>query len=114
MSFSTAYLELMPSTIRVSTRSSHNNYGEPTFAATTSLYRARILQADGFIRGADGESVAVTHTIWARSTSASSITIDDRITLPSSVSQGATPKILGVERYPDSDGVHHTKIMMGY
>ena len=113
MGFETAFLDLMPSVIKVSTRSSHNNYGEATFANTTTSYAARIIQCSKFVRDDSGETVAVSHEIWARSTAAATITVDDRITLPSSVAQDVTPQILKVERYPDEDGVHHTKIMCG-
>ncbi len=110
MSFDLPLLELMPSTIRVSTRTSHNNYGEPSYAASTATYRCRIVQKPEFIRTAADEVIEVSHTIWARSTGATTITVDDRITLP----DGTQPQIMAVWRYPDTDGIHHTKLLLGH
>lgn len=110
MSFESAFLSLMPSTIKVSTRTGHNNYGEPTYASSTASYRARIVQKREFVRTASGETVEATHVIWARSTGATTITVDDRLTMP----DGTRPTILATERYPDTDGIHHTKIMAAY
>ncbi len=113
MGFETAFLEMLPSTLKVSTRSGHDNYGKPTFASSTTSYRCRVVQKAGFVRSPDGETVAVTHVAWVRSTSAVSITVDDRITLPSSFAQGTVPPLIGVESYPDVDGVHNRKLLFG-
>lgn len=114
MGFETAFLEMFPATISVSTRTAHDNYGQPTFTGSTVTYRARIVQGQGFMRTPSGETVEVSHVLWVRSTAAASITIDDRITLPSSVAQGTRPQVLRVHRYPDTDGVHHTKLWVGH
>ena len=113
MSFESAFLSMFPSTISVSTRSAHNNYGEPTYTGSAVTYAARIVQGQGFVRNPSGETVAVTHELWVRSTAAQSITVDDRITLPSSCAQDTTPQILRIQRIPDADGIHHTKIWLG-
>lgn len=110
MAFESAFLQLMPSTVKVSTRSGHNAYGEPTFAATTTNYRARIVEKRDFIRTGTGETLETSHVLWVRSTGATSITTDDRITLP----DGTTPQILMVEQYPDVDGEHHRKVILGH
>lgn len=110
MAFDVPLLPLMPSTVKISTRSGHNNYGEPTFAATTTSYRARIVEKREFVRTATGETLEQTHVLWIRSTGATSITTDDRITLP----DGTTPQILSVELYPDTDGEHHRKLTLGH
>ena len=101
------FLALMPSTVTISTRSSHNNYGEPSFGGGTT-YRARIVNKAGFVRAADGETVEVTTVCWVASTG--TIDISDRITLP----DGTTPQILMVERFPDQDGTHHHKLSLGH
>ena len=110
MSFSTALLPLMTSTGKVSTRTTHSNYGEPSFAATTSSYRARIVTKLGYVRGPANEDIAFHTVAWVRSTGAVSITASDRVTLPA----GSRPPIVGVERYPDEDLEHHVKILFGY
>ena len=109
MAFSTEFLSLMDSTIRVSTRGTHNNYGEPSFAATTASYRARIVYGPTYDRSPGSESVEYSHVLWVRSTGAVSITASDRITLP----DGTTPPVAKVERFADEDGPHHCKIYLG-
>lgn len=109
MAFESAFLELMGSTIKISTRTGHSNYGAPTFSNTTTSYRARIVDQPSFVRTAENETVEVQTVCWVRSTGGT-ITVDDRITLPG----GATPQIVGVERYPDEDGHHHVKILLGH
>ena len=110
MSFSTELLGLMPSTIKISTRVSHNNYAEGTWSTSTSSYRCRIVERPGYIRGPDNEEIAYSHVIWARSTSTGTITVSDRVTLP----DGTTPPVVGVERIPDENGPNHVKIRLGY
>ena len=110
MSFSTAFLSMMPSTLRVSTRSAHSNYGAPTFTGSTVKYRARIVQKPGFVRGPEMEEVAYRHVAWVRSTGTVSITASDRVTLP----DGSTPPVVAVEMYPDEDGIHNRKVFFGY
>lgn len=101
------FLALMPSTVTISTRSGHSNYGEPSFGSGTS-YRARVVNKSGFVRNAQGENVEVTSICWVASTG--SIDISDRITLP----DGTTPQIVMVERFPDGDGTHHHKLSLGH
>lgn len=110
MTFPSAFLSLMDSTIKISTRTTHSNYGEPSFAATTSSYRARIVEKPGFFRDGAGEEINYSHTIWIASTGSVSITVSDRVTLPG----GTIRPVLAVERYPDEDGPHHVKCHLGY
>lgn len=108
MSFETQFLSLMNSTVTVSTRASHNNYGEASYGSGTS-YRARINAKSGFVRTASGETVEFTTTIWMNSTKA--FTADDRVALP----DGTTPEVLAVERPFDEDGTqHHVKWYLGH
>ena len=109
MSFSTQFLSMMNSTVTVSTRASHNSYGEATYSTSSATYRARIVEKPGFIREAAGETIQFSHTLWIRSTGSVSITATDRITLP----DGTKPPIVAVERYPDDEGEHHVKVMLG-
>ena len=110
MAFSTDFLSMMGSTIKISTRTGSDNYGKATFAASTTSYRARIVEKPGYVRGAESEEIAYRHVIWARSTSTGKITASDRVTLPG----GTVRPVVAVERYPDDDGPHHVKIMLGY
>lgn len=107
MSFESAFIDLMPSTVTISTRTTHNNYGEPSYGSGTS-YRARIVNKPEFVRGADGEVIEVRTVVWMRSTG--TIDASDRITLP----DGTTPPILAVARFPDDDGTHHHRLSLGW
>jgi|2_EtaG_2_1085320.scaffolds.fasta_scaffold10065_2 hypothetical protein len=108
MAFSTELLTLMPSTIKVSTRSGHDNYGAAQFAASTTNHRCRVLERPGFIRGRGEEEIAYRDVVWARSTGSASITASDRVTLP----DGTIRPVVKVERYPDDDGENHVKIFL--
>ena len=103
----TEFLALMPSTISISTRTSHSNYGEATYGSAVT-YRARVVDKSGWVRNAAGENVEVRTICWVASTG--SIDISDRITLPG----GATPPIVMGERFPDDQGSHHHKLSLGW
>lgn len=109
MAFSTALLGMMTSTLKVSTRTTINNYGEPSFATSTTNHRARIVHKPGYVRSGEGEEVAYEHIAWVRSTGGTSITASDRVTMP----DGTTPPVQRVERYADDDGPNHVKLFMG-
>ena len=109
MSFSTELLSLMDSTISVSTRGAHNNYGEPSFSTAVTTYRARVVHSPGYERSGEGEGIEYSHVLWVASTGSVSITASDRITLP----DGTRPTIARVERLPDETGPHHVKIWCG-
>lgn len=107
MSFESAFLTMMPSTVQIAAVSSRNDYGEPTYGSNTA-YRARIVDKPSFVRVSDTESIEVRTVVWLNSTAV--ILPTARITFP----DGTTPQIVAVERYPDEDGSHHTKIMCGH
>lgn len=109
MSFSTQFLTMMDSTIKISTRSGHDQYGAATFGATTYSHRARIVEERGYVRGAGDETIEFKSVLWARSTGSTRIVATDRVTLP----DGTTPPIVSVERYPDESGPNHVKIYLG-
>lgn len=108
MAFEAAFLGLMNSTVTVSTRASHNNYGEPSYGSG-STYRARINAKTGFVRTAEGETIEFNTVVWVASTKA--FTADDKITLP----DGSAPQVLAVERPFDEDGTqHHVRFLLGH
>ena len=108
MSFeSSIFLTMMPSTVTISGRTAHSNHGVPTYSTGTS-YRARVVNKPKFIRQDANHTIAIQTEVWLASTGGT-ITVDDRITLP----DGSTPPILQVERFGDSQGEHHVKLMLG-
>jgi hypothetical protein len=108
MGWDSDFLDLMPHSVVVSTRTGHSAYGTASFSADGSTYRARVLTKPGFVRGPQGENVAFHTIVWVASTGA--IDISSRLTLP----DGTTPPIVGLERVPDEDGTYHHKIMCGF
>lgn len=109
MSFSTDFLPLMDDVIKVSTRTTHSFSGEPSFAATTATYSARVVEKPGYTHGPEMEEIAYRHVAWVRSTGTVSITATDRVTV-----NGTIRPVVGVERYPDETGPHHVKVLFGY
>ena len=103
----TAFLALMPHTVTISTRSSHNNYGEASYG-TGVTYRARVVNRSGWVRNMAGEKVEVRTVVWMASTG--TIDTSDRITLP----DNTTPPIVKVARFPDGDGTHHHQLWLGW
>lgn len=101
------FYDLMPDTVTISTRTTTNNYGEPSFATGTAR-RARVVEKHGMVREAAGRTVEFTHVAWLHSTG-NSITVDDRATLDG-VNYLA---VKAVERVPDGDGSHHVKLYLG-
>jgi hypothetical protein len=110
MSFAADFGDMLPHTVTISTRASHNNYGEATFSTSGRSYAARVVLAPKFVRGANGEDVQIAGHVWVASTR--NITVDDRITIP--VTGSSRPPIVAVERYPDEDGTFHHKLTLGY
>jgi len=109
VSFEKAFRSLMTTTIRVSTRAGHTNYGAPTWAATASTFAARVVDKPGFVRNDQGEDVAYRSVAWLASTGGS-LVVDNRYTLP----DGTSPPVVMIERYPDDRGAHHVKLFFGY
>lgn len=109
MSFETdVFFELMSDTVTISTRTTMNNYGEPSFAAGTSR-RARVVEKQGMVRDASNQTVHFTHVAWVHSTG-NTVAVDDRVSL-----DGVNYLVVkAVERYPDGDGAHHVKMMLGF
>lgn len=108
MSFEAGFLSLFKSSVTISTRASHNNYGEPSYGSGTA-YSARIHAKEGFVRSASGETIEYTTVVWVASTKA--FTVDDRVALP----DGSTPQVVAVERPFDEDGTqHHVKFLLGH
>lgn len=102
------FLDLMPHTITVAARGSTRSlYGVPGAAGTATSYRARVVQAPQWVRDSDGTRLLASAVAWVSSTA--SVPADGVWTLP----DGTTPPVLWVARYPDENGLHHTKIVFG-
>lgn len=104
MAFDSDFLEMMPHTVVVSTRTGHSAYGTAAYSTSGSTYRARVVTKPGFVRTSQGETVEARTVAWIASTG--TITVDDKVTLP----DGTSPPLALVERYADEDGNNHCKV----
>lgn len=104
MSWDSDFLELMPHTVVISTRSGHSAYGTATYSTAGSTYRARVVDKPGFLRTSQGEVVETRTVAWVASTG--TITVADRVTLP----DGTSPPVALVERYADENGTYFHKL----
>lgn len=106
MGWDSDFLEMLPHTVVVSTRTGHNNYAQPTWSTSGSTYRARIVHKPSFLRGLRGETMEVGAVIWVASTG--TISVHDKVTL----SDGTSPELAYVERVPDEDGTYFHKLYL--
>lgn len=108
MSFeSTEFRELLPHTVTVSTVATLGVGGAPSFSASASTYRARVVNTNKMVHDNRGQVQAVAYEAWIASTGILSPT--SKYTLP----DGATPPVVRVDVMPDEDGHHHCRVMFG-
>lgn len=102
------FLEMMLQTVTVAAQTGVDNYGKPTFSASPSSYRCRIIWQERIRRDAQGrEIIEAGRAILTQS--AASVTPTARLTLP----DGSTPKIVSVATIQDEDGNHHSVLSFG-
>jgi hypothetical protein len=99
------FADLMVHTIHLERRTGTDEYGAASFALPTSL-SARVVGQERFTRGAGGQEVVSTTTIYVLGDN--NIRSVDRITLP----DGTRPPILATRTFPDEYGTHHQEIML--
>lgn len=107
MAWDSAFLELMPHTITVSTMTGFDAYGDPAHSTSGTTYRARVKEEPKLIRDFIGEEVISTVTVWVASTG--QIPATSLVTLPG----GDQPALLSVSQVPDEDGIHHNVLHFG-
>jgi hypothetical protein len=100
------FLDLMPATVSHAPFVSRDEFGAPTYGASTD-YRARVIYKPTHVRGPAANIVLAKGVVWIAGTPG--IQSEDRITLP----DGTTPPILAVARIPDENGAHHEKAFFG-
>ena len=113
MSFEPAFLELMKQSITVrrftkasTAGSSAGSYGGPTYtSAAASTYRGRLVLKHTKVPSPGGVEFVGDHVAWLATTAV--INQRDKVTY-----SGTTYEILGVGRYPDETGLHHTKLIL--
>lgn len=111
MSFDSEFLELMADTIRVSTMSSFDGYGDPTYSTSYTSYPARITEIPKVVRNFMGEEVVASNVVWVASTGTIPATAQVSWTMPDGSTQ--YPTLISIERPADQDGTHHHKLYFG-
>lgn len=111
---SRALSRLLAQTVTLSTMTSMNSYGVATYG-TAKTYKARVENAQKYIKGADGREVLSNATVYVGQTSTGgfpprTLAPTGKIVLP----DGTSPGILAVDESPDRDGTrHHTVVYCG-
>lgn len=113
MTFETAFRALMPHRIVVrrftkasTSGSTQGTYGAPTYTtADATTYTGRVVLKHTKLARPDGSEFGGDHVAWLATTA--SIAQRDKVTF-----EGSTYEILAVGRYPDEDGLHHTKLVL--
>lgn len=107
MSGISVWLDLMPDTVTVEPYSSQNKYGEESYGAAVS-YRARCVGKVVKVTDMNGNERVSTVTTYLNA-APTSLTVRDRITLPSRFTV-TTPEILAIGLVPDESGHHHAVV----
>lgn len=110
---SSEFLALMPYTVTRSTKTALNRYGVRTWSTSSHTYRARIVAREQEVRQPNGQTVMSKATIWVASTG-TSLSPEDRWTLPAGILPTTAPAVLLAEMYTDDDGPHHWKLACGW
>lgn len=107
MSFSTAFLELMPSTMkhRAFNSASTDGYLTAVYSSTTNSWRCRIVHKPTLVRTDQGTEEMARVVMWVRSTT--TFSPYDSITVGGST----IGPVLAVHNITDEDGHHHSKVM---
>ncbi len=107
MSFENDFLDCMPSEISFEAPDgTFSTRGEPNLGAATT-FAARIVEGNILIYDNEGNERVAGVTIYL-----STSTVFDpagKLTLPADFTP-RNPPILGVDRFPDQDGTHHTRM----
>lgn len=102
----TDFADLMPDTVTHAEHAGNDRWGSPSYGSPVS-FSARVVYRPESVRAADGAEVVARGHVWLLGSPA--VDPKDEITLP----DATTPPILAVERFPDENGAHHTKIFFG-
>ena len=102
------FLPMMLQTVTVAAQSGIDSYGKPSFSASPSSYRCRIMWQERIRRDAQGREIVESGRAIL-TVAAASVVPTHRVTLP----DGSTPKIVSVETIQDEDGDHHSVISFG-
>ena len=108
MNWSTSFESQMPDGVTVALLSglSTDGYGTETFASGTT-FKARIVRKQHPVYTAPGVEEIANTLVYIASTT--TFAPSAQFTL----SDGTTPRLMQLNAYPDSDGVHHVRASFG-
>ena len=109
MVFESEFLDMMPDEVEVEPFEGFDDYGKPSYGFPTSI-RCRIVHRPREFRDKDGRLVLSKAQIWLAGNYDTDVR--SRVTLPDVSDEFKNPPLLGVERYPDQDGIHHEVLML--
>lgn len=107
MTIETAYLAMMPNTVTIFGQSSIDSYGKPTYSASGTSVRCRVVPSDKVIRTANGVDVIANGTIYFYGTP--TVDVSSKILLPNS----EMVFVIDVKVQDDESGTHHTAVSFG-
>lgn len=107
MAIDARFLSMMPTTVKVYKYLSKDKYGKPSWAATATSYRCRIIDEEALTRTMEGDNVLILGK--AIIYGVADATTDDKLELP----DGTLPVIVAVDQVTDEVGAHHTVIRFG-
>lgn len=101
--FIDALKPLMPDTVTWAALTGRDQYAKPTYGSGTT-FTARVVRQHKLVRDAAGDQIVSTAHAWLAGSPA--ISPQDKVTL----SDGTSPPIITIERFPDESGPSHTKV----
>jgi len=103
MSFDSAFLTVMTSTLTYQALSgvSTDGYGTAAYSTAHTHLRCRVTGKQHLVRTFEGEQEVAETVVWVRS--ASTLSPSGRFTLP----DGTHPKLLALDDYRDETGAMH-------
>ena len=107
MTIEAADLGMMPSTVTIYSQSSSDKYGKPSYSASGTAVRCRVVPANKVVRTATGVDIVANGTIYFYGTP--TVTVDSKITLPN----GDMVFVIDVTVQNDESGTHHTVVTFG-
>lgn len=116
MAFDPEFLELFPHTVTLTQPTGRDPFGKPSFTgATPTTYPARVVGQIGSIRDGRTKSESPQFVVYVANGD-DPVTTDYKIDINAGDAYATLgqPYIMAVLRYPDEEGNHHTKIIMGF
>lgn len=98
----------MPDTVTFFALSTSDKYGKPTYSATGSAVKGRIIFEQRKITNEFGEEVVTAGRVYLYGNNQTR-NLNEKILLPS----GKTPVVIAVENKTDTAGYHHTVVHFG-